>query len=273
MNMKRPSSLLVLSMNTLKYKRKMKCNEELHSSPILNYVKFVHQTNIVNQQLTSLGDGFDNHFRMGRRPARCYRYFKSAPYPKSRFCRGVPDPRLQRYETGTKGASAHIFPYCVRLVYLEHKQNISAEALEAARISSNRYMNKKLGKAYHLRINLHPFHVLRINKMLSTAGADRLQTGMRHAFGKPSGSVARVNHPQCIMEVRTPKEGLVHAIEAFRRASFKFPGKSRVAVSAAVGFTPYVLKEYKALLAAGQIADCGNHMKRIYPRGPIPQAK
>merc|ERR1712141_532775 len=34
-----------------------------------------------------------------------------------------------------------------------------------------------------LRIRVHPFHVLRINKMLSCAGADRLQTGMRGAFG------------------------------------------------------------------------------------------
>ncbi|KAL8527446.1 hypothetical protein ACS0TY_005344 [Phlomoides rotata] len=30
--------------------------------------------------------------------------------------------------------------------------------------------------AFHLRVRVHPFHVLRINKMLSCAGADRLQT-------------------------------------------------------------------------------------------------
>ena len=28
---------------------------------------------------------------------------------------------------------------------------------------------------FHIRIRVHPFHVLRINKMLSCAGADRLQ--------------------------------------------------------------------------------------------------
>ena len=38
---------------------------------------------------------------------------------------------------------------------------------------------------FHIRIRVHPYHVLRINKMLSCAGADRLQTGMRGAFGKP----------------------------------------------------------------------------------------
>ena len=40
---------------------------------------------------------------------------------------------------------------------------------------------------FHIRVRVHPFHVLRINKMLSCAGADRLQTGMRGAFGKPQG--------------------------------------------------------------------------------------
>ena len=58
------------------------------------------------------------------------------------------------------------------------KENIGSEALEAARIAANKYMVKNAGKdAFHLRVRVHPFHVLRINKMLSCAGADRLQTG------------------------------------------------------------------------------------------------
>ncbi|KAA6354501.1 MAG: hypothetical protein EZS28_049972, partial [Streblomastix strix] len=32
---------------------------------------------------------------MGRRPARCYRYQKNRPFPKSRFNRGVPDPKIR----------------------------------------------------------------------------------------------------------------------------------------------------------------------------------
>lgn len=39
--------------------------------------------------------------------------------------------------------------------------------------------------------------------MLSCAGADRLQTGMRGAYGKPNGTVARVNIGQILMSVRT----------------------------------------------------------------------
>lgn len=32
--------------------------------------------------------------KMGRRPARCYRYCKNKPYPKSRYNRGVPEPKV-----------------------------------------------------------------------------------------------------------------------------------------------------------------------------------
>lgn len=54
-----------------------------------------------------------------------------------------------------------------------------------------------------MRVRAHPYHVIRINKMLSCAGADRLQTGMRGAFGKANGLVARVNIGQVLISVRT----------------------------------------------------------------------
>lgn len=53
-----------------------------------------------------------------------------------------------------------------------------------------------------MRVRVHPYHVVRINKMLSCAGADRLQTGMRGAFGKPQGLVARVAIGDFLMSVR-----------------------------------------------------------------------
>ena len=56
---------------------------------------------------------------------------------------------------------------------------------------------------YHLRIRIHPYHTVRINKMLSCAGADRLQTGMRGAYGKPYGKVARVKIDQILLSIRT----------------------------------------------------------------------
>ena len=86
---------------------------------------------------------------------------------------------------GMKKLPATVFPLCVHLISAE-KEQISSEALEAARVAAGKHMIKAAGKeSFHLRVRPHPWHVLRINKMLSCAGADRLQTGMRHAFGKP----------------------------------------------------------------------------------------
>lgn len=61
-------------------------------------------------------------------------------------------------------------------------------------------------------MQVHPFHVLRINKMLSCAGADRLQTGMRGAFGKPAGLAARVAIGQVLLSIRT-KDGNVSYVK------------------------------------------------------------
>ena len=71
----------------------------------------------------------------------------------------------------------------------------------------------------------NPFHVTRINKMLSCAGADRLQTGMRHAFGKPNGLVARVRIGQPLISIRTKddkKQVAMEALEAGRIAANKY---------------------------------------------------
>lgn len=129
--------------------------------------------------------------------------FFPQPYPKSRFNRGVPDPKIRIFDLGRKRANVDDFPLCIHLVSNEYEQ-LSSEALEAARICANKYLVKNTGKeGFHLRVRAHPFHVVRINKMLSCAGADRLQTGMRGAWGKPNGTVARVNIGQIIMSVRT----------------------------------------------------------------------
>ncbi len=51
---------------------------------------------------------------------------------------------------------------------------------------------------------------------------------MRGAFGKPQGTVARVHIGQPIMSVRCKENHKATAIEALRRAKFKFPGRQKV---------------------------------------------
>merc|ERR1711920_266609 len=207
--------------------------------------------------------------KMGRRPARCYRYCKNKPYPKSRFCRGVPDPKIRIYDLGRKKAHGDEFPLCVHLVSDELEQ-LSAEALEAARICYNKYMVKHTAKdQFHIRIRVHPYHVLRINKMLSCAGADRLQTGMRGAFGKPQGVCARVGIGQILMSVRCKDQHQAVACEALRRAKFKFPGRQKIVVSRKWGFTKFDREDYEAWQREGRIESRGVHAFLVDNKGPL----
>jgi large subunit ribosomal protein L10e len=148
---------------------------------------------------------------MGRRPSRCYRYQKNKCFPKSRYNRGVPDSKLRIYDIGRKKAAYNEFPHCVHLVSGE-KEQISSEALEAARIAANKYMQNTAGReGFHIRIRVHPWHTVRINKMLSCAGADRLQQGMRQAYGKPYLKAARVEIGTILISIRTRPENVKDA--------------------------------------------------------------
>ncbi|KAJ3745794.1 ribosomal protein L10e/L16 [Lentinula detonsa] len=193
---------------------------------------------------------------MGRRPARCYRYCKNKPYPKSRYNRGVPDPKIRIFDLGRKRANVDEFPFCCHLVSDEYEQ-LSSEALEAARICANKYVTKTSGKdSFHLRVRVHPFHVIRINKMLSCAGADRLQTGMRGAWGKPYGTVARVNIGQIILSIRCKEQNAPVIMEALRRARYKFPGRQKIIVSKKWGFTNVNKEDYLQLKADKKVVQC-----------------
>jgi large subunit ribosomal protein L10e len=208
---------------------------------------------------------------MARRPARCYRYCKNKPYPKSRFNRGVPDPKIRIFDLGRKRAKVDDFPLCIHLVSNEYEQ-LGSEALEAARICANKYLVKHAGKeGFHLRIRAHPFHVVRINKMLSCAGADRLQTGMRGAFGKPNGTVARVNIGQILISVRTRDSNRAIALEALRRSQYKFPGRQKIIISKNWGFTPLRREEYVEKREAGHVKVDGAYVKFLTKNGPIAQ--
>jgi len=206
---------------------------------------------------------------MGRRPARCYRCCRGKPYPKSRYNRGVPDPKIRIYDIGRKKAPVNQLPYSVHIVSDEVEQ-ISSEALEAARIACNKYLTKHVGKDnFHLRCRVHPWHVLRINKMLSCAGADRLQTGMRQAFGKSYGKVARVKIGSILYSVRLDKQHVKPALEAFRRAKNKFPGRQKIIVSNKWGFTQLTRLDFQKRWAEGTIKSDGSSIRLIRPKGPL----
>lgn len=108
--------------------------------------------------------------------------------------------------------------------------NIRHNAMEAARMTSNRLLEKNLGKEYHLRIKMYPHHILRENALASGAGADRLSTGMKKSYGKSVGSAARIKTGQVLMELRINKGNIRLGKEALSRAAKKFPCGCKVSV-------------------------------------------
>jgi ribosomal protein L16/L10AE len=55
----------------------------------------------------------------------------------------------------------------------------------------------------------------------------RIQTRMRGAFGKPQGTVARMNIGQPIKSIRSSNKYKAAVIESLRRAK-KFPGRQKI---------------------------------------------
>lgn len=212
---------------------------------------------------------------MGRRPGRCYRQFQSRPFVKSAYVRAGLEPKIKIHDLGNKKAQVHEFPLSYHLISRE-KEMVSSEALEAARIAANKKMLLGIGKDnYHMRINVHPFNVLRINKMLSCAGADRLQTGMRGAYGKPYGLAARVKMNQKVISIRAKDiKGAKSAMKlALTRARYKFPGFYEIVEGSEWGLTNFSKEEFKKHLDAGKIYPHGNKGILIKEKGTIENMK
>merc|ERR1712179_226473 len=153
---------------------------------------------------------------------------------------------IRIFDLGRKKAPVDDFPLSIHLVSDELEQ-LSSEAMEAARICCNKYLTKHGGKdAFHIRMRVHPFHVLRINKMLSCAGADRLQTGMRGAYGKAHGTAARVRIGQILIS-----------------------GRQKIYVSKKFGFTKWDREDYHTMRADGHLKPDGVNCKYMPEHGPL----
>ena len=164
---------------------------------------------------------------MGRRPARCYSIPDRPPYTRKKYKKGGPESKIKIFSMGNPSGD---FPITISL-YSKLERQISHNALEAARIQVNRMLGEKLPREkFHFVICVYPHHILRENKILTGAGADRVSDGMRLAFGRPMGSAARVKRDQKILMVRIDKENLLLAKEALRRAKYRFPTPTRIAI-------------------------------------------
>lgn len=143
------------------------------------------------------------------------------------YIKAIPTNKIVRYDMGDATKN---FQYEVSLISNNDHQ-IRHNALEATRQTINRRLYNKLGtKGYFLRLKLYPYHILRENKMLGGAHADRLQTGMAHSFGKPVGLAGQAHKNKEIFVAKVDQNGLDAAKEALSLAKPRMPGKYRIEV-------------------------------------------
>ena len=158
---------------------------------------------------------------------RNYRTTRGQPYTRGKYIHGSPPSRISKFTMGDTKAS---YEYKVSLV-VQAPIQVRHNALEAARVAANKVLSDKLGETgYVVRLRPYPHIILRENRMIATAGADRLQEGMRRSFGKPSGRAARLRAGQPIIDLYVNGPYVDLAKEALRVSSSKLGATCRVVV-------------------------------------------
>lgn len=163
---------------------------------------------------------------MPLRPGRCYRRIDTPPYTRKEYIPGVPNPKITKFEFGSPQNN---FEYQVDLVMTQLGQ-IRHNALESTRMAIHKVLSALGEENYYFKVRMYPHQVLRENKMMAFAGADRMQQGMRLSFGKPIGLAVRVKKGDVLFTVRVNEKFLPQAKEAFRIAQAKLPLRSVVVV-------------------------------------------
>ena len=169
---------------------------------------------------------------MGLRPAKCYKwdtpaYTRVSTNPGDSYITGIPANKINLYDMGNLTAD---FDSEVSIV-VDRQMMVRHNAMEAARIVVQKYLEKNLCVSnFHFKVNTYPHHVMRENVMATGAGADRVQQGMRQAFGKPVGRAARMQKGQALFTVYVNEspQMLKMVKSVLRVAMKKLPGPMRL---------------------------------------------
>lgn len=152
------------------------------------------------------------------------RYSRSKP--RKSYIKAMPHADLHQFRMGALKDDFNVIMHLKSDVPVILRDN----AIESARQSVNKYLENKMPGTYYIILRVFPHHVIRENKMISGAGADRLQKGMRQSFGRPTDRAARLNVGTELFTVHTYLANVDHVKTAFTRARKKLSGKFITAV-------------------------------------------
>jgi len=168
------------------------------------------------------------------RKASAYSKRKVTPYTRvskrkqKSYIKTVPPQKIVKFEMGKNSLIKEgKLPHVLKIISAENVQ-IRHNALEACRQYINKKLDEELAGQYTFKVVPFPHHIQRENKMLTGAGADRMQTGMQLAFGKAVGKSAILKAGKELFILRLPHEkGVQFARKIIRQVNSKLPGKIR----------------------------------------------
>ncbi|MFC1710640.1 50S ribosomal protein L16 [Nanoarchaeota archaeon] len=171
----------------------------------------------------------------GLRKARSYSKKRVVPYTRiskkrqKSFIKTVPPQKIVKFTMGKEQLlNNNKLPHQLTVVSTE-KVQIRHNAFEACRQFINKKLDKKFVGQYLFKVIPFPHHVQRENKMLTGAGADRMQTGMQLSFGKSVGKAALLKPGSKIFFIGVADEkGARFARHVIKQVKPKLPGKIKI---------------------------------------------
>lgn len=168
------------------------------------------------------------------RKTSCYSKMKVVPFTRwsrrkqKAFIKMIPAQKIVKFSMG-RGGDYNLgkLPHVLTLVCAENCQiQVRHTALEACRQYLNKQMNEGAPGQFFLKVVPFPHHIQRENKMLTGAGADRMQTGMALSFGKSIAKAAllKKNSPIYMIALANEKSIPV-ARRAMKQIRAKLPCK------------------------------------------------
>jgi large subunit ribosomal protein L10e len=164
------------------------------------------------------------------KPASMYREISKPPYTRREYISGIPGSKIAQHQMGDGERDPEDYPVQISL-RVEEEVQLRHDAMEASRLSANRYLIEELGEnTYSMVLRKFPHHVIRENKQATGAGADRVSDGMRQAFGKVVGTAARIDANERLLTCYCDVEQAEAVKEAYRRAYNKISPPCRIDV-------------------------------------------
>lgn len=172
---------------------------------------------------------------MGLRKASAYSKRRVVPFTRvskkkgKSYIKTVPPQSIVKFSMGSERLFREgKLPHKLTLVSTERVQ-IRHNALEACRQFINKKLENQFIEQYLFKVIPFPHHIQRENKMLTGAGADRMQSGMQLAYGKASGKAALLKPNSRIFSVFVANEKALRLVrETFKKIKSKLPCKTKI---------------------------------------------